>query len=116
LIRKIQRQSKYVVMKPPRGGPTTGPTSAGIVSQLSACTSSFFGTVRSSTRRPTGTIIAPPIPCRKRAATIASSESLAAQPIEPSRNTPIAVMKVGRAPKRSATQPLTGMNTASASR
>ena len=39
LIRKIQRQSKYVVMKPPSGGPTTGPTSAGIVSQLSACTS-----------------------------------------------------------------------------
>ncbi len=44
LIRKIQRQWKYVVMKPPSGGPTTGPTSAGIVSHESACTSSLFGT------------------------------------------------------------------------
>jgi hypothetical protein len=31
LIQKIQRQSKYVVMKPPSGGPTSGPTSAGMV-------------------------------------------------------------------------------------
>jgi hypothetical protein len=31
LMKKIQRQSKAVVMKPPRGGPTTGPTMAGIV-------------------------------------------------------------------------------------
>ena len=87
-----------------------------MVSQLSACTSSLLGTVRSSTNRPTGTISAPPMPCRKRAATICSSVLLAAQASEPSRNTPIAAMKVERAPKRSATQPLTGMNTASDSR
>jgi hypothetical protein len=93
-----------------------GATRAGIVSQLSACTSSLLGTVRSSTSRPTGTISAPPMPCRKRAATSCSSELLAAQASDPSRNTAIAAMKVLRAPKRSAIQPLTGMNTASASR
>ena len=86
-----------------------------MVSQLSACTSCALGTVRSSTNRPTGTIIAPPMPCRNRAATNAPNESEAAQPTEPSRNTPMAAMKVGLAPKRSATQPLMGMNTASAS-
>ena len=29
LTRKIQRQEKYVVMKPPIGGPSTGPSCAG---------------------------------------------------------------------------------------
>jgi hypothetical protein len=36
LMKKIQRQWKKVVMKPPRGGPTTGPTRAGIVRVASA--------------------------------------------------------------------------------
>ncbi len=103
-------------MKPPSGGPTIGPTSAGIVTHESACTISAFGIVRSSTSRPTGTIIAPPMPCTNRPATSAPSESLSAQPTEPSRNTAIADTNVARAPKRSATQPLTGMKTASASR
>jgi hypothetical protein len=116
LIRKIQRQSKYVVMKPPSGGPTMGPTSAGTVTHESACTISDFGIVRSSTSLPTGTIIAPPAPCTNRPATSSPSDPLAAQPIEPTRNTAIAETNVVRAPNRSATQPLTGMNTASASR
>ena len=103
-------------MKPPSGGPSMGPTSAGIVSQLSATTSSLLGTVRSSTSRPTGTISAPPMPCTKRAATSVGSDELAAQPIEPTRNTPIASMNVVREPTRSANQPLIGMNTASATR
>ena len=77
-------------MKPPSGGPTIGPTSAGIVTHESACTISDFGMVRSSTSRPTGTIIAPPVPCTNRPATSAPSESLSAQPTEPSRNTAIA--------------------------
>ena len=46
-----------------------GPSSAGTVSQAIAATSSCFAAVRSSTSRPTGTIIAPPMPCRTRAAT-----------------------------------------------
>ena len=87
-----------------------------MVSQLSARTSPALSIVRSSTSRPTGTIIAPPIPCTKRPATSCPSPSLAAHPSEPSRNTAIAATKVRRAPNRSATQPLTGMNTASATR
>ena len=40
--------------------------------------------------------------------------TLAPQAIEPSVNTAIAAQKVRRMPNRSATQPETGMNTASA--
>ena len=50
-----------MVMKPPSGGPITGPISAGTVSQASAEISSAFGTERKMTRRPTGTIMAPPM-------------------------------------------------------
>ncbi len=39
-----------------------------------------------------------------------------AHPIEPIMNTPIAIENTMRAPKRSAVQPLAGMNTASDSR
>ena len=39
-----------------------------------------------------------------------------AQPIEPTMNTAIATENTMRAPKRSAVQPLAGMNTASDSR
>jgi hypothetical protein len=69
LIRKIQCQEKYVVMKPPSGGPITGPINAGIVTQAIAFTSSLLSIERSSTSRPTGVIIAPPMPCRMRAMT-----------------------------------------------
>ena len=62
LIQKIQRQETKVVMKPPSGGPITGPIRAGMVSQASAEISSDFGTVRRITSRPTGTIMAPPMP------------------------------------------------------
>jgi len=62
LIQKIQRQEMKVVMKPPSGGPSTGPSSAGMVSQASAEMSSAFGMVRKRTSRPTGTIMAPPMP------------------------------------------------------
>ncbi len=72
--------------------------------------------LRTMIRRPTGVIIAPPMPCTMRANTNSSSECEAAQPIEPSTKTPIAVRNTLRAPNRSAVQPLAGMNTASDSR
>ena len=56
-------------MKPPSGGPITGPIRAGMVSQASEEISSDFGTLRRMTRRPTGTIMAPPRPCTMRKAT-----------------------------------------------
>ncbi len=70
-------------MKPPTGGPSTGPISAGIVTQVMTATISRLSKLRSMTRRPTGDIMAPPMPCTKRAITKSLSECAMAQPIEP---------------------------------
>ena len=72
-------------------------------------TSSAFGIVRSTTSRPTGTIIAPPIPCRMRASTSSGSVCTNEHAIEPSVNTTIAEQNTVREPKRSASQPERGM-------
>jgi hypothetical protein len=64
--KKIQRQLTKVTIAPPSTGPTTGPSSAGMVTTDMAPTSSFFGVVRSSTSRPTGPIMAPAQPCSRR--------------------------------------------------
>jgi len=103
-------------MKPPSGGPITGPTSAGTVTQAIALTSALLSMERSSTSRPTGVIIAPPAPCRMRAITKWLTEVDSAQPIEPIMKTATARLNTMRAPKRSAVQPLAGMNTASDNR
>ncbi len=105
-----------MVMKPPSGGPITGPTSAGTVTQAMAFTSALLSIERNSTSRPTGVIIAPPMPCRMRAITKSVTEPDSAQPIEPAMNTATAPENTRRAPKRSAVQPLAGMNTASDNR
>ena len=103
-------------MKPPTGGPSTGPISAGVVTQAMALTKSRLAMLRTSTMRPTGVIMAPPMPCTMRAITKSVSEPDSAQPIEPSTNTAMAARNTVRAPKRSAAQPLAGMKIASDSR
>src|SRR6201747_388328 len=103
-------------MKPPSGGPITGPTSAGTVTHAMALTSALLSIERSSTSRPTGVIMAPPAPCRMRAITKSVTDDDSAQPIEPTMNTAIAIENTARAPQRSAVQPLAGMNTARDSR
>ncbi|MCY1240873.1 hypothetical protein D9M72_537420 [compost metagenome] len=102
-----------MVMKPPSGGPASGPTSAGIVRSAMAETSSLRGVPRTSTRRATGVIIAPPMPCRKREKTKATRLLEMAQKMEPAMKTRIAARKIFLAPKRSAIQPLKGMKIAS---
>ena len=87
-----------MTMKPPTGGPSTGPSNAGTVSHAIAATSSVFAAVRSSTRRPTGTIIAPPMPCRMRAHTRNARLSARPHRIEPRVNTAIAARNTVRAP------------------
>ena len=72
--------------------------------------------LRTMIRRPTGVIIAPPMPWKIRAETNCASECEAAQPIEPRTNIPIAARNTLRAPSRSAVQPLAGMKIASDSR
>ena len=102
-----------MVMKPPTGGPSKGPMRAGSVTQTMAFISSRLSTLRTRMRRPTGVIIAPPIPSMMRASTNWLSELDNAQPIDPSMNTPMAARNTVRAPKRSAVQPLTGRKIAS---
>ncbi len=100
-------------MAPPIGGPTSGPTRAGIVNQAMAETRSERGTARTRSSRPTGVIMAPPIPCRNRAATKPSSDPAMAQASEPRTKIPIAQRNTVLAPNRSAIRPEIGMKTAS---
>src|SRR5215472_10739790 len=80
-------------MNPPSGGPITGPTSAGTVTQAMALTSALLSIERNSTSRPTGVIIAPPMPCTMRAITKPVTDSESAQPIEPTMKTATAAEK-----------------------
>ena len=81
-----------------------------------APTSALRGVERTSRSRATGVIIAPPMPCTKRAPTKPPSEPAKAQPIEPRMKTAIATRNTRDAPKRSAMKPLTGMKIARAIR
>ena len=112
LMKKIQRQLVYVVIKPPTGGPITGPSIAGAVRVFNAETNWCLGTVRKITIRPTGTIMAPPMPCRNRAATKLKKECVKPHSIEPSMKTPSEARNTVRAPKRSENQPEIGIKTA----
>src|SRR5208337_168517 len=103
-------------MNPPTGGPTTGPNTAGTVRYDIAVTSSDLAMVFRTIRRPTGTIMAPPKPCKIREATNSGSEFEKPQNTEPVVKMMIAVRKTVRAPNRSAIQPLIGMKTARLSR
>ena len=116
LMRKIQRQLQCVLIQPPIGGPRTGATRAGQVRIAITRTMSSFGVSRSTTSRPTGTIIAPPMPCSVRAAVKLHSPWVSAHRTEAPVKTAMASMNMRRAPKRSAAQLLTGMKTVSATR
>ena len=96
----------------PATGPSIGPIKPGMATKLIARISSDLGNVRTSVNRPTGTIIAPPNPCRTRQATSRWMLFEMPQSSEPSVNVPIAHANTRRVPNRSAIQPLMGMNTA----
>jgi hypothetical protein len=70
------------------------------------------GKVRTRASRPTGVIIAPPMPCTTRAATSMWLFTASPQSNEPSVNSETAQVNTRRVPNRSAIQPLMGMNTA----
>ena len=74
------------------------------------------GTLLTTMTRPTGVIMAPPIPCTVRQSTISASVPDRPHSTELMVNTAMAARNTCRAPKRSAIQPLIGTNTASASR
>ena len=83
-----------------------------MATKLIARTSSNLGKVRTRVSRPTGTIIAPPQPCRIRQAISKWMSLESPQRNEPSVKMPMADANTRRVPKRSAIQPLIGMNTA----
>ena len=93
-------------------GPSMGPMRPGMETKAMAWTSSDLAKVRTKVRRPTGTIMAPPQPCRMRKATSTRISVERPHSREPSVNRPMALAKTRRVPKRSAIQPLMGMNTA----
>ena len=103
-------------MKPPSTGPITGANNAGQVMRAVALTSSDFEALRSTRTRPTGIISALPSPCTARAAMNSGRFCARPQLSELNVNTTIAIAKTSRAPKRSASQPEAGTNTAVAKR
>jgi hypothetical protein len=71
-------------------GPSIGPINPGIATKLIARTRSDLGKLRTIVKRPTGTIMAPPQPCRMRHATSAWMFVHKPQSNEPSVKIPIA--------------------------
>ena len=98
-----------MVMKPPTGGPISGPISAGIDTHAMASTSVALSTSRSRIRRPTGVIMAPPMPWTMRAMTKLGEQSDRPQADRARGRRPtMAARNTVRAPKRSAVQPPSG--------
>ena len=83
-----------------------------MATKLMARMSSDLANVRTRVSRPTGTIMAPPQPCRMRQATSRWMLLDMPQRNDPSVKRPIAEAKTRRVPNRSAIQPLIGMKTA----
>ncbi len=71
---------------------------------------------RRTSSRPTGDIIAPPMPCRIRASVNSVMFWLSPHSTEAMVNTAMATLKTARAPKRSVSQALAGMKIATVSR
>ena len=112
LTKKITRQDSQCTMSPPIVGPSMRPISAGMMTKFIATNRSAFGNVRTMARRPTGIIIAAPMPCRTRVATSIGALTASPHRIEDSVKMATAVENTRRVPKRSAIQPLAGMQTA----
>ena len=104
-------------MKPPTGGPTSGPTRPGMVSQAMAETRSLLGVdAHQHEARDRRHHRAAHALQEARHDEGCGSESAMAQAIEPSTKTPIAARNTRLAPNRSAIQPLIGMKMASDTR
>src|SRR4051794_41980477 len=73
---------------------------------------SDLAVVRSTTSRPTGTIMAPPTPCRTRVAVSIGRPVAAAQATDARVKIATAVMKTRRAPNRGVNPPPAGISTA----
>ena len=93
-------------------GPSKGPINAGMMTKFIAINSSDLGKVRMIASRPTGIIIAAPMPCRILAATSIGTLMDSPHRIEEIVKMVTALPNTRRVPNPSAIQPLTGMQTA----
>ena len=93
-----------------------GPMRPGIDRNAITLSKSCLGMPRTSNILPTGTIMAPPMPCTTRQTTSSPSVPERAQVSELRVKTMTDDMNMRLAPKRSAAQPLIGTNTAAASK
>ena len=100
------------MMSPPMSGPSMGPINPGMATKLMARINSDLAKVRTMVSRPTGSIIAPPQPCRMRLATSQWMSVEMPHKNEPRMKMAMADPNTRRVPNRFAIQPLMGMNTA----
>ena len=112
LTKKMARHGSRWTITPPVTGPSSGPISAGMTTKFMAASISDRGNVRTRASRPTGVIMAPPMPWTTRAATSIGLFRASPQSSDPSVNSETAQVKTRLVPNRSAIQPLIGMNTA----
>ncbi len=83
-----------------------------MITKFIADSNSALGKVRMMVKRPTGIIMAAPIPCKMRAATSIGTFNDRPHSKEERVKTTTAELNTRRVPKRSAIQPLMGMHTA----
>jgi len=81
-------------------GPSMGATRAGMEMKLITLSNSDLAKLRTRVSRPTGTIIAPPQPCRMRQATSRWMLLEMPQSSDPTVKMPMAEAKTRRVPKR----------------
>lgn len=112
LTRKIQRQSKLVVMKPPSTGPKAGAIRVGTITTVEALARSAGGNARNNIAMPTGVSMPPPTPCSTRKAISWSIVCATPHNPDPTVKAANAKRNVRLVPNRSPNQPLVGIHTA----
>src|ERR1043166_7185283 len=114
LMKKITGQEYVSQSHPPRIGPSTGATSVVMAQSAIAAGAFSFGKMRSSSICDSGMSTPPERPCMMRPKTSMLSEPDRPHSAEKPPNMPIAVVNTRTAPKRPASQPVSGTMIASA--
>src|SRR5262249_55294956 len=114
LMKKITGQEYVSQSQPPRIGPSTGATSVVMAQSAIAAGAFSFGKMRKSSIWDRGISTPPERPCMTRPKTSMASEPDTPHRAENAPNMPIAVVNTRTAPKRPASQPVSGTMIASA--
>ena len=114
LTKNTKRQLKVSVSQPPSVGPMIGPTMMPAPQIAIAWPCSSFGLMLRSTVWESGTSAAPNRPCSTRKRIISSRLVAKPQAIEATTKPAVETMNSSRSPKRSESQPVTGVMIAAA--